>query len=97
MSTAARKLYLFLAIDRASKFAYAELHERAHKVIAAEFLCYLMTQVLYKLHTVLTDHGIQFTNRKTDYLAFSHIFGGVCQEHGFEQRLTQVNLLWSNG
>ncbi len=32
------KLYLFVAIDRTSKFAYVELHESATKPIAAEFL-----------------------------------------------------------
>jgi hypothetical protein len=32
------KLYLFVAIDRTSKFAYAQLHERATRRIAADFL-----------------------------------------------------------
>lgn len=33
--TEAGKLYLFVAIDRTSKFAYAELHEHAGKMEAA--------------------------------------------------------------
>lgn len=32
------KLYLFVAIDRVSKFAFAELHDRATRRIAADFL-----------------------------------------------------------
>ena len=32
------KLYLFVAIDRTSKFAYAELHEKANRWIATDFL-----------------------------------------------------------
>jgi len=32
------KLRLFVAIDRTSKFVYVELHERAGKMIAAQFL-----------------------------------------------------------
>ena len=36
--TEAGKLYLFVAIDRTRKFAYAELHPRATKLIAAGFL-----------------------------------------------------------
>lgn len=36
--TAEGKLYLFLAIDRTSKFAFAELHGRATKMAAAQFL-----------------------------------------------------------
>jgi hypothetical protein len=97
VSTEEGKLYLFVAIDRASKFAYAELHESANKMIAAAFLRNLIAHVPYKLHTVLTDNGIQFTNRKIDRFAFPHIFGRVCQEHGIEHRLTQVNHPWTNG
>ena len=32
------KLYLYVAIDRTSKFAYAELHKSQTKMIAAAFL-----------------------------------------------------------
>src|SRR6266542_4083208 len=97
LSTEEGKLYLFVAIDRACKFAYAELHERAHKMVAAQFLRNLIEHVPYKLHTVLTDNGIQFTNRRTDHFAFPHLFSRVCQENGIEHRLTQVNHPWTNG
>ncbi len=56
------KLYLFVAIDRTSKFAYAELHEKANRWIATDFLKALIKAVPYKIHTVLTDNGIQFTD-----------------------------------
>src|SRR6202163_849737 len=55
------KLYLFVAIDRVSKFAFAELHERATPRIAADFLRRLIERVPYTIHTVLTDNGFQFT------------------------------------
>ena len=42
VQTAEGKLYLFVAIDRTSKFAYVELHKRATKMIAAEFLRHLV-------------------------------------------------------
>ena len=38
VQTAEGKLYLFVAIDRTSKFAYVELHKGLTKMIAAEFL-----------------------------------------------------------
>jgi transposase-like protein len=91
------KLRLFVAIDRASKFAYAELHTDAHKTIAAQFLRHLIAAVPYKIHTVLTDNGIQFTNRKRDQYAFQHIFARVCQEWGIDHRLTKTNHPWTNG
>lgn len=53
--TAEGKFYLFVAIDRTSKFAYAELHEKAAKMAAAQFLRDLVAAVLYAIHTVLTD------------------------------------------
>jgi|SRR5687767_1779655 len=91
------KLSLFVAIDRACKFAYAELHAEANKMVAAQFLRKLIAAVPYKIHTVLTDNGIQFTNRKRDRYAFQHIFDRVCHESGIDHRLTKTNHPWTNG
>src|SRR6476659_9840724 len=55
------KLYMFVAIDRTSKFAFVELHEKATTAVSREFLLRLIATVPYKIHTVLTDNGIQFT------------------------------------
>ena len=91
------KLYLFVAIDGTSKFVYAELHATMTKIIAAEFLKNLIKAVPYKIHTILTDNGIQFTNRKKDHCAFEHIFKRVCHQNNIDHRLTQVNHPWTNG
>ena len=56
------RLYLFVAIDRTSKFAFAQLHERATRRIAADFLRALVAAVPYTVHTVLTDNGTQFVD-----------------------------------
>jgi len=95
--TEAGKLYLFVAIDRTSKFAYAELHERAKRSVAAAFLGRLIEVVPYHIHTVLTDNGIQFTHRQRDRYAFRHAFDRVCGAHGIEHRLTKLNHPWTNG
>lgn len=97
VQTAEGKLYLFVAIDRTSKFAYAELHPKAGKMAAAQFLRNLVVITPYTIHTVLTDNGIQFTNRMSDIYAFEHIFDRVCQESGIEHRLTKVKHPWTNG
>jgi RNA-directed DNA polymerase len=47
---------LFVAIDRISKFAYVELHEKAGKMVAAQFLHNLIAAVPYKIHAILTDN-----------------------------------------
>lgn len=97
MQTAQGKLYLFVAIDRTSKFAFTELHTKASKMAAAEFMRNLVKAVPYRIHTVLTDNGIQFTNRTCDRYASEHIFDRVCTECGIEHRLTKVKHPWTNG
>src|SRR5579875_1625683 len=54
--TAEGKLYLFVAIDRTSKFAVVELVEKADMRTAAAFLEALIEAVPYRIHTVLTDN-----------------------------------------
>ena len=62
VSTEQGKLHLFVAIDRTSKFAFVQLHEKATQRVAAAFLHDLVAAVPYTIHTVLTDNGIQFTD-----------------------------------
>lgn len=97
VSTQEGKLYLFVAIDRSSKFTYVELHKCATKMLAAEFLKRLLASVPYKIETILTDNGIQFTHQRHHNKAFEHIFGSVCRENKIEHRLTKVNHPWTNG
>lgn len=91
------KFWMFVAIDRTSKFAFAKLVPKAGKMAAAAFLREVVEALPYRVHTVLTDNGIQFTNRKKDQCAFAHAFGIACAEHGIEHRLTKVNHPWTNG
>ena len=95
--TADGKLYLFVAIDRTSKFVYVELLRNCTKMDSAQFLRNLIKFVPYKIHTILTDNSIQFTNRAVDKHAFMHIFDRVCREHDIEHRLTKINHPWTNG
>ncbi|PPU76670.1 IS481 family transposase, partial [Xanthomonas populi] len=67
--TAEGKRALFVAIDRTSTFALTALHASANKLVAAQFLRTVLQAVPYPLQTVLTDNGIQFTNRSSDRYA----------------------------
>ena len=91
------KLYMFVAIDRTSKFVFVELYEKAGKMHAAKFLRHLIEACPYTIHIVLTDNGIQFTERKGNSLALEHIFDRVCRENEIEHRLTKINHPWTNG
>ena len=102
VQTAQGKLFLFVAIDRTSKFAFAQLAEKANRVSASAFLTALIEAVPYKIHTVLTDNGIQFTfppryaDGPTARYA-THMFDMRCRENGIEHRLTKPNHPWTNG
>ena len=91
------KLYMFVAIERTSKFTYVELHPRMTKMIAAAFVRQTIKALPYKIHTILADNGLQFTNHKKDTTAFEHIFERVCRENGIEHRLTKIGHPWSSG
>ena len=97
VSTEEGKLALFVAIDRTSKFAFAQLVPNAGKMEAAQFLRELIAVLPYRIHTVLTDNGVQFTPRRQDIWDSAHIFDRVCEEHDIEHRLTKVNHPWTNG
>lgn len=96
------KLYLFVGIDRTSKFAYAELREKSDRTVASDFLTNLVNIVPYKIHTVLTDNGAQFCvqpryrNGATARF-MRHMFHIRCLEHDIEHRLTKPNHPWTNG
>lgn len=91
------RLYLFVAIDRTSKFAYAELQSDQTRTTACQFLKQLIAAVPYHIHTIVTDNGIQFTNRLKDKWAFKHLFDRICEQHKIEHRLTKINHPWTNG
>ena len=96
------KFHLFVAIDRTSKFAFAQLHEKANRNTAAAFLKDLIAVVPYKIYTVLTDNGIQFCDLPKNHSGptarwRTHIFDLLCRSHEIEHRLTKPNHPWTNG
>jgi Integrase core domain len=60
MQTAQGKLYLFVAIDRTSKFAVARLIRKANTQTARALLEALVAAVPYRVKIVLSDNGIQY-------------------------------------
>ena len=105
------RLYLFVAIDRTSKFAFVELHARATRRIAGDFLRHLVAAVPYKVHTVLTDNGTHFTDptgdgwtpediraMRAEKVPFRcHSFELACADLDVEHRLTKPRHPWTNG
>src|ERR1700686_971020 len=96
------KLYLFVAIDRTTKYTFVELHEKADRPVAVRFLEALIAAVPYRLHTVLTDNGIQFADLPRNRDGWTaryrvHRFDQICRANGIELRLTKPYHPWTNG
>jgi transposase InsO family protein len=105
------KLHLFVAIDRTSKLAFAQLHEKATRAVAADFLRALIAAVPYNIHTVLTDNGTHFTTPGNicsmaqelkeclarGELVWAHAFELACAKNDIDHRLTKPKHPWTNG
>lgn len=86
------RLQLSVAIDRDSKFVYAELHEKKMKKIVARFLCNEIARIPYRIHTILTDSGLQFArSRNRGYRVADHVFDSKRHANSIEHRLTKKN------
>src|SRR5215217_171877 len=105
------RLYLLVAIDRTSKFAFVELHEKVTRRVAGDFLRHLIAAVPYRVHTVLTDNGTHFTEPSGNtwtpdeikqmlarkQLFRAHAFELACAQNDVEHRLTKPRHPWTNG
>ena len=111
VQTAQGRLYLLVAIDRITKFAFVELHEKATRRVAADFLRALIKAVPYTVHTVLTDNGTHFTSPGNTCSAaaeirramdqgerfLAHAFEHACAQNNIDHRLTKPRHPWTNG
>ena len=113
VQTSEGRLYLFVAIDRTSKFAVARLVDKADRRTAWEFLEALLGAVPYKIHTILTDRaigpplvretmarGIQFAEQARNRdkpYSRPMRFDMICDANRIEHRLTKPNHPWTNG
>ncbi len=104
------KLYLLVAIDRTSKFAFVHLREKVTRRDAADFLRALIAVVPYRIHTVLTDNGTHFTEPKGGWrpneikemmarkeVFRAHSFELACAQNDIDHRLTKPKHPWTNG
>jgi transposase InsO family protein len=101
---AGRGDYVFVAIERVTRFVWVEvLPDRAAEKIAATMERFLAA-FPGRVHTVLTDNGAEFTDRfgghvpgRNDRPSGRHRFDRVCAAHGIEHRLTRPYTPKTNG
>ncbi len=57
----------------------------------------LTKAVPHKIHTILTDNGIQFAKRDGTQTYWAIPFDRLCDTLGIYHRLTMINHPWANG
>lgn len=69
--TKEEKYYLYVAIDRVSKYVHYKIYDQQTRETAIDFLKEICNVFPFKIHTILTDNGIQFTN--TTFKGFKEV------------------------
>ena len=100
-----RKSYAFVAIDRATRYVYLEIHPKRDGRTAAEFLSRFLAHFPHPVHTILTDNGAEFTDRfavdmkdkPPDRPSGRHPFDRLCARHKIAHRLTRPYHPQTNG
>ena len=101
MKDAASRHYLFVAIDRASRWVYLEIFPDKSARSAQQFLNHLVDRAPFKINKLLTDNGKEFTDR---FIANGereptgkHLFDRECSAHQIEHRLIKPAHPQTNG
>lgn len=100
-----RKSYAFVAIDRATRYVFLEIHPQRDARTAAGFLQRFLAHFPHPVHTILTDNGSEFTDRFAvdmkekphDRPSGRHPFDLTCADHKIDHRLTRPYRPQTNG
>jgi transposase InsO family protein len=101
MPDEARRSYLFVAIDRATRWVYLEVFPDKTAKSAQCFLDHVVAKAPFYINKLLTDNGKEFTDR---YIpngerepTGNHVFDQMCTKHDIEHCLTKPAHPQTNG
>ena len=93
--------YVFVAIDRATRWVFIAIKRRKTAAAARSFLNEVSKAAPFVIHTVLTDNGKEFTDRlfgsRAKEASGDHEFDLLCDSLGIEHRLTKPRTPRTNG
>jgi transposase-like protein len=100
-----RASYAFVAIDRATRYVYVEIHSKRDGATATGFLKRFLAHFPHEVHTILTDNGAEFTdrfavdkkNKPPGRPSGNHPFDQLCKQRGIDHRLTRPYHPQTNG
>ena len=96
------KYYLFVAIDRATRTLFYKVYDAKTSANAENFMQECLDFFPFKITHVLTDNGLEFTNRllkdkKGKYCAKPSKLDLVCKENNIDHRCTKPFTPKTNG
>ncbi|MGY4198396.1 IS481 family transposase [Bradyrhizobium sp. USDA 4520] len=100
-----RTSYAFVAIDRATRYVFVEIHSRRDGTTATGFLERFLADFPHGVHTILTDNGAEFTdrfavdkkNKPVGKPSGDHPFDRLCKQRAIQHRLTKPYHPQTNG
>lgn len=96
-----KRWYCYLSVDRATRLLFLRVYPKKDQYSAADFLVNALGFYPFKIHTILTDNGAEFTN--LDRKSFGRIgkslvpFELICELAGIDYRRTKFKHPWTNG
>ncbi len=101
MQGQSKRSYLFVAIDRATRWVFVQIKGNKTAVSAKAFLNALHKACPMKITKLLTDNGKEFTDRlfanRERQATGNHEFDQLCEQLGVEHRLTKPRTPKNNG
>ena len=101
MQDETKRRYLFVAIDRATRWVFVAIKPNKTAASAKAFLKALHKACPIKINKLLTDNGKEFTDRlfasREREPSGRHEFDQLCQALGIEHRLTKPRTPRTNG
>ena len=96
--------FVFVAIDRATRFVHIEIVAARDANTIAACLERFLLAFPHRVHTILTDNGAEFTDRFASVRwtgrrqpTGRHVFDRMCTRNGIEHRLTKPFCPQTNG
>lgn len=100
-----KRSYAFVAIDRATRFVFLEMHDNRRAETACGFFSRFLDAFPAKVHRVLTDNGSEWTDRFSDSRCGKpkgvpsglHAFDRMLHQHKIKHKLTAPYHPQTNG
>jgi transposase InsO family protein len=95
-----QRRYLFVAIDRATRWVFIKIYADQSQDSSVDFLKQVQKHCPVHIQKILTDNGTQFTDRfnsKVKEPSGKHAFDQACQAIGAEHRLIPPRKPQTNG